>query len=50
MGEDYPILGVGGIMNEEDMKLKLSYGANLAQVYTGFIYSGPWQVKKWAAV
>lgn len=50
LGQDYPIIGVGGVMNEDDMRTKLNKGADLVQVYTGFIYSGPWMVKKWAEI
>lgn len=50
MGTDFPIIGVGGVFDEADMKEKLAAGANLVQVYTGFIYQGPWQVKRWAGV
>ncbi|MFT4646458.1 MAG: dihydroorotate dehydrogenase [Planctomycetota bacterium] len=35
------IIGVGGIMNAEDAKTKMSKGADLVQVYSGFIYAGP---------
>ncbi len=41
-----PIIGVGGIMNAEDAIEKLEAGADLIQVYTGFIYEGPGIVKK----
>lgn len=37
----YPIIGVGGLMNGEDVKAMLDAGASLVQVYTGFIYNGP---------
>jgi dihydroorotate dehydrogenase len=37
LGNDYPIIGVGGVMNAADMALKLEKGADLVQVYTGFI-------------
>ncbi len=50
MGADFPIIGVGGVATEVDMQEKLDAGAGLVQVYTGFIYQGPWQVKKWAGV
>ena len=40
-----PIIGVGGIMNENDAMEKLKAGASLLQVYTGFIYSGPSLIK-----
>ncbi len=36
-----PIMGVGGIENAEDAWEKLVAGADLIQVYTGFIYEGP---------
>lgn len=45
LGKDYPIIGVGGIMSAEDAIEKLNAGANLVQVYTGFIYEGPGLVK-----
>ena len=41
-----PIIGVGGIMNENDAIEKLDAGASLIQLYTGFIYSGPYLIKK----
>lgn len=46
LGPDFPIIGVGGIMNSEDAKQMLKSGANLVQVYTGFIYEGPGFVSK----
>ncbi|MGC8823293.1 MAG: quinone-dependent dihydroorotate dehydrogenase [Bacteroidales bacterium] len=36
-----PIIGVGGIMNEQDAIEKIQAGATLVQIYTGFIYEGP---------
>jgi dihydroorotate dehydrogenase len=41
LGEGYPIIGVGGIMTPQDAIEKLKAGADLVQVYTGFIYAGP---------
>ncbi|MEP2670382.1 MAG: quinone-dependent dihydroorotate dehydrogenase [Cyclobacteriaceae bacterium] len=41
LGATYPIIGVGGIMNPQDALDKLNAGADLIQVYTGFIYEGP---------
>ncbi len=35
------IIGVGGIFNAEDAWEKISAGASLVQLYTGFIYEGP---------
>ena len=45
LGKDFPIIGVGGIMNEADALEKLKAGADLVQLYTGFIYEGPGLVK-----
>ena len=41
VGPDYPLIGVGGVFSAADAKAKLDAGANLVQVYTGFIYEGP---------
>lgn len=41
-----PIIGVGGIDSAEAAKEKLDGGADLLQVYTGFIYEGPALVKR----
>lgn len=46
MGPGYPIIGVGGIMTPEDALEKLNAGADLVQIYTGFIYEGPVIVKR----
>jgi len=46
LGDAYPIIGVGGIMKPEDALEKLNAGANLVQLYTGFIYEGPGLVKR----
>ncbi|MBB1352508.1 quinone-dependent dihydroorotate dehydrogenase [Pseudoalteromonas sp. SR45-5] len=40
-----PIIGVGGIDDTQSAKEKFDAGANLVQVYTGFIYKGPQLVK-----
>ncbi len=36
-----PIIGVGGVFSVDDLWEKLSAGASLVQVYSGFIYTGP---------
>ncbi len=41
----FPIIGVGGIHTAEDALEKLEAGADLVQVYTGFIYEGPKLIK-----
>jgi dihydroorotate dehydrogenase len=46
LGANYPIIGVGGIMTPEDAIEKLNAGADLIQLYTGFIYEGPGIVKR----
>jgi dihydroorotate dehydrogenase len=45
LGKNYPIIGVGGIMTPLDALEKLKAGADLVQIYTGFIYEGPGLVK-----
>lgn len=45
-GKSFPIIGVGGIHSAQDVKEKLAAGADLIQLYTGFIYEGPGLVKK----
>ncbi len=42
----FPIIGVGGIHSEKDALEKIDAGADLVQVYTGFIYEGPSLVKR----
>jgi dihydroorotate dehydrogenase len=45
LGKKFVIIGVGGIMSVEDALEKLKAGADLIQLYTGFIYEGPGFVK-----
>ena len=45
-GKSFPIIGVGGIHSADDAKEKLEAGADLVQLYTGFIYEGPALVKR----
>ncbi|MFT6815417.1 MAG: dihydroorotate dehydrogenase [Sphingobacteriales bacterium] len=42
----FPIIAVGGIHSAEDALEKLDAGADLIQLYTGFIYEGPGLIKK----
>ncbi|WP_289041381.1 quinone-dependent dihydroorotate dehydrogenase [uncultured Zobellia sp.] len=42
----FPIIGVGGIHSEKDALEKLEAGADLVQLYTGFIYEGPALIKR----
>jgi dihydroorotate dehydrogenase len=41
----FPVIGVGGIHSPEDAMEKLKAGADLLQLYSGFIYEGPGLVK-----
>jgi len=40
LGTDFPIIGVGGILTGADAMSKIDAGANLIQIYTGFVYKG----------
>lgn len=42
----FAIIGVGGIHSAQDAVNKLNAGADLIQLYTGFIYEGPAIVKR----
>ena len=42
----FPIIGVGGIHSTKDALEKLDAGADLIQLYTGFIYEGPKLIKQ----
>ncbi len=41
LGPDSTVIGVGGIERAEHARAYLEAGANLVQLYTGFIYGGP---------
>jgi dihydroorotate dehydrogenase len=41
LGSAYPIIGAGGVMSGDDALAKVKAGADLVQIYTGFIYKGP---------
>jgi dihydroorotate dehydrogenase len=41
LGSAFPIIGVGGVLSGADARAKIAAGANLVQIYTGFIYRGP---------
>ena len=38
---EIPVIAAGGITSPEDAREKISAGASLVQIYTGFIYAGP---------
>lgn len=39
-GTTFPIIAVGGIISDKDAVEKIKLGANLVQIYTGFVYKG----------
>lgn len=41
VGPDFPLIGVGGVLSGADARSKRAAGADLIQLYTGFIYRGP---------
>ena len=41
-----PVIAVGGIFQAEDVYRKLYLGADMVQIFTGFIYEGPGIVKQ----
>lgn len=41
----FPIIGVGGIHSATDAIEKIQAGADLIQIYTGFVYEGPSLIK-----
>ncbi|QLE85384.1 quinone-dependent dihydroorotate dehydrogenase [Shewanella sp. Scap07] len=46
LGGKLPIIGVGGINSAEDALDKLDAGAEMVQIYSGFIYQGPQLIKE----
>lgn len=45
VGSEMPIIGVGGINSGDDAAEKIKAGADLVQIYSGFIYQGPSLIK-----
>jgi len=41
VGDRMAIIGVGGIMSASDARQRFEAGADLVQIYSGFIYEGP---------
>ncbi|MCU0841081.1 MAG: quinone-dependent dihydroorotate dehydrogenase [Thiobacillaceae bacterium] len=41
LGEEVPLIGVGGILSGEHAREKIVAGARLVQLYSGLIYRGP---------
>jgi len=46
MNRQIPVIASGGIFTGEDAREKLDAGASLVQVWTGFIYEGPFVVER----
>ena len=44
------IIGAGGIITSQDAQAMLDVGAHLVQIYSAFIYEGPYVVKRIAKV
>lgn len=42
LGNQVPLVGVGGVLTGSDAADKLTAGAKLVQIYSGMIYRGPW--------
>jgi dihydroorotate dehydrogenase len=46
LGNEIPLIGVGGVIDGKAARAKLEAGAQLVQIYTGLIYHGPTLVKE----
>ena len=40
------IIGVGGVFTAEDVIQKMHYGASLVQLYSSFIFNGPYYINE----
>lgn len=49
LGDKVPVIGVGGITDTQSAKDKVLAGAQLVQIYTGFIYRGAELIKEAAS-
>jgi dihydroorotate dehydrogenase len=45
VGPEYPLIGVGGVFTPDDARAKIAAGADLVQIYTSFIYEGPFTAR-----
>jgi dihydroorotate dehydrogenase len=41
VGPKFPLIGVGGVFTPEDVRAKMTAGADLVQIYTALVYEGP---------
>ena len=46
LSKNLPIIAAGGIMSADDANAKLDAGADLVQIYSGFIYHGPQLIRE----
>jgi dihydroorotate dehydrogenase len=46
VGKDFLIIASGGVMDLESYNMKIDKGADLVQIYTGFVFEGPYIVNK----
>lgn len=46
LGNEMPLIGVGGVTSAQDALAKLRAGASLVQIYSGFVYCGPGLVRE----
>ncbi|MDQ3478534.1 MAG: quinone-dependent dihydroorotate dehydrogenase [Pseudomonadota bacterium] len=46
LGQKLPIISVGGIASAEDAYRRICKGASLVQLYTAFVYEGPYLIKR----
>jgi dihydroorotate dehydrogenase len=42
LGDQVPLVGVGGVLSGSDAADKVAAGATLVQIYSGLIFRGPW--------
>ncbi|MGJ8664345.1 MAG: quinone-dependent dihydroorotate dehydrogenase, partial [Marinicella sp.] len=45
-GENFPIIAVGGIIDKKDALMKFELGADLIQIYSGFVIKGNHLIKQ----
>ena len=45
VGDDFPLIASGGVMTATDFQQRIEAGADLVQIYTGFIFEGPQLIK-----
>jgi dihydroorotate dehydrogenase len=46
LDDNIAIIAVGGVFTGEDAREKLNAGADLVQVWSGFLYEGPAMVRR----